>query len=294
MERSILALGLALTAAFPASAARPPAPVLEEPVLVTQVESHIEIGPDGRLVGYEPMTVLKEPLAGRVRAMAQTFRFEPVLVDGRPVIARTGMRLTLAARELDAGRVQIAVDKVTFPQGATREPTQTDSGITITTRTKGAPSYPGSAVALGVSGRVMVAVRLDTDGRVVDAVARQSALYAVKGRPQRLEALAAAFEDSAIRAIRKWRFDVRIPDGVTPEASDLTGLVPVEYTVDDFPLPRPGVWRHEIRSVARPLPWLEPAVADALPGVSDVSGADPLGTAAPRYRLLTPTEGVLL
>lgn len=285
-----LALAAMLLATSAVAGERTPPPPLQDPVFATRVDSMIEVGPDGRILRYEPITELKEPLATRVRTLADSLRFEPVLEDGRPVIARTRMRMHLVAEPMGDGQLKVHMEHVGFPdgeedaRGASLAPDSYVRGVA-----KRMPiTYPAAALRAGVSGRVLVALRLEPDGSVADAVVRESALFSVKGRERVLGPALAVLERGATEAIRRWRFDVRVPEGAYPKPADLTGLINVEYLVDDHPKPRPGLWLHETRSRERPLPWLDPMLAERLPDMADVGEAGHFGTAAPRLRLRAP------
>lgn len=289
----VLAAALATGAAGATTPIDPPD--MADPVYATRVDSTIEIGPDGGMLRYEPITQLKEPLASRVRAMAEGLRFEPVLVGGKPVIARTRMRLHLVAEPMDDGNLRVSVEHVGFPEdeGDEKQRGPTDDNPYIHGVAKRMPmQYPMNA--LGLSGRVMVAVRLAPDGTVVDAVPRESALYGVKGGDRSLSRSLAMFERAALQGIRRWRFDVRVPEGAYPRPEQLTGVIAVHYFMDGNPQPRPGMWMYEARSRERSLPWLDPMLAERLPDMGDIGEGGHFGVATPRIRLLAPADGVAL
>jgi TonB family protein len=287
-------LAAALLATLPAAAAeRLPPPDIQAPVYATRVDSTIEIGPDGSVVGYEPITELKDPLASRVRAIAEGFRFEPVLVDGKPVIARTRMRMHLVAEPVGDGDLQLKVEHVGFPEGEGEASPVADRfarGIAKRTPIK----YPEEALYMGLSGRVMVAFRFGPDGKVLEAIPRESALYGVKGREASLAKALAIFERAAVQAVRRWTIDVQVPDGAVPRPEDLTASINIEYLIERHPQPRPGLWLHESRSRERPLPWLDPMLAGNLPDMADVDDGIHFGAAPARFRLLTPIGGIAL
>lgn len=290
----VLAAALASGAAGATTPADPPD--MADPVYATRVDSTIEIGPDGAMLRYEPVTQLKEPLASRVRAMAEGLRFEPVLVDGKPVIARTRMRLHLAAEPMDDGNLRVSVEHVGFPDddGEAKAPAGTPENPYVHGVAERMPvTYPRSALRMELSGRVMVALRLAPDGSVIDAVPRQSALYGVKGADRSLARGLAILERAAVQAIRRWRFDVRVPEGAYPKPEELTGAINVEYLLDNLK-PRPGLWLYEARSRERSLPWLDPMLAERLPDMGDIGEGGHFGVATKRFRLLTPADGVAL
>ena len=293
-------LVLAAALAAGTAGATPPVdpPDMADPVYATRVDSTIEIGPDGGMLRYEPITQLKEPLASRVRAMAEGLRFEPVLVDGKPVIARTRMRLHLAAEPMGDGNLRVSVEHVGFPDDGD------DREATARAGTPGNPyihgvadrmplTYPKSALRMELSGRVMVALRLAPDGSVIDAVPRQSALYGVKGADRSLARGLAILERAATQAIRRWRFDVRVPEGAYPKPEELTAAINVEYLLDNLK-PRPGLWLYEARSRERNLPWLDPMLAERLPDMGDIGEGGHFGVGTKRIRLLTPADGAAL
>ncbi len=119
------------------------------------------------------------------------------------------LRLLLLAAALTpaAARAQVA------PLPATTRPPVLIDAVT--------PVYPDSALALGLTGRVEVRARVDTLGRVLRVEVTRSA--------------GAAFDSSAVEAVRQWRFRpgtqngrlvaawVRLPVQFTPE-----------YIVDDL------------------------------------------------------------
>lgn len=294
MRSFTTALFMAALAIGPAGALASPAALdLKDPVYATRVDSTIEIGPDGRLVGYEPITQLKEPLASRVRTMATSLRFEPVLVDGKPVIARTRMRLHLVAEPMDDGNLRVSVEDVGFPsEGETYVPS--DDAMIRGVKHRKALQYPSSAMRAYASGRVLVAMRMTPDGRVAEAIPRESALFHANGSRATQAAALAAMERAAVEGVRAWRFDVRVPEGAQPAPGDLTGLIAVQYTMGEGPMPGPGQWVKEMRTSERVLPWLDSILSAALPDIADVGDAGHFGAAAQRFKLLTPVEGVVL
>ena len=291
-----IVLAAALVAGAAGAAPAEDLPDMAAAVYATRVDGTIEIGADGGVQRYEPVTALKEPLAGRVRAMAEALRFEPVRVDGKPVIARTRMRMHLVAEPMGDGNLKVSIDHLGFPDadGDTRIPAGTPENPYIHGIATRVPmSYPRGALRMGLSGRVMVAVRLAPDGSVIDAVPRQSALYLAEGADRQLARGLAILERAATQAVARWRFDVRVPEGAHPKPEELTGAINVEYLLDNLK-PRPGIWLYEARSRTRSLPWLDPMLAERLPDMADVGNGGHFGIATPRIRLLAPADGAAL
>lgn len=293
---ALLAIALAapLQAAPPlATRSLPRELVIEAPVLATRVEGWIEVGPDGRVAGYEPVTELGEPLRSRLRAMIDGFRFEPVLVEGRPVVARARMRLSLVASELPDKSLRVGIENVTFPDpDGTERPA--DAPVLKVAR-RSAIQYPEGLAGAGVNARVLVVVQANPDGSLRDVGVRQSALVHAKGSEAEVQNALAAFETAALRGIARWRLAVDNPTGRPLRADELTGLVSVEFAVDGSPRSRPGVWAWETRSARRDASWMDPQVAARLPGVGDASEQDAFGGLhEPRLKLQTDLTRVVL
>lgn len=291
---------LAVVLAAPLQAAPPLATrsnpreiAVEAPVLATRVEGWIEVGPDGRVAGYEPITELGEPLRGRLRAMVDGFRFEPVLVEGRPVVARARMRLSLVASELPDKSLRVGIENVTFPDpdGAERP---ADAPLLRVAR-RSAIQYPEGLAWAGISARVLVAVQANPDGSLREVAVRQSALVHAKGSDAEVQNALAAFETAALRGIARWRLAVDNPAGRPLSADDLTGTVAVSFEMQGNPKARPGVWAWETRSARRDAAWMDPQLAARLPGVGDATGQDALGSLRePRLKLRTNLREVAL
>lgn len=75
-----------------------------------------------------------------------------------------------------------------------------------------APTYPAQALARGQSGEVRVRVTVDTDGRVTDVLVLSASPPGV-------------FDQAAVKAVRKWRFEPVIKDGRAVEASVATTIL---------------------------------------------------------------------
>lgn len=301
---------LAAVLAAPLSVLAQPAPeasarvvasglAIEAPVLATRVDGWLDVGTDGAVVGYEPLTQLAEPLRGRLKALVSGLRFEPVLEDGRPVIARAHMRLALVASELPDKSLRVGIENVTFPEPgvgadeAARPPTGAPSPRVVR---RVAPRYPEENLAMGLSARVLVAVHMAPDGAIRDVAVRQSALLHTRGGPRpAVQKALAAFETAALRSIARWQVQLDDPTAGPLGPDERTGLVAVEFTVNGTPSPRPGLWSWETRSARREPPWMEPTAAGSLAGVGDVTGEDAIASLAPpKLKLLSSLQDAAL
>jgi hypothetical protein len=115
----------------------------------------IEIGTDGQVVSYRLDPGLSESVQDLVEKSVARWRFEPIVVDGRPMVGKTRMNLEVDALPTADGDYRLTVGNVWFgsPRGSgTRKP----------------PGYPKQAVQAGLGARVMLVAKIDATGRVVD------------------------------------------------------------------------------------------------------------------------------
>ncbi|HEY4560737.1 MAG TPA: hypothetical protein VIG54_08365 [Lysobacter sp.] len=286
MRNLVLAFALLAVAAVPAHAARRVDVVLEEPVLATRVDGKLEIDTNGAVVGFTPTTEMKPSLAESLRAMVMRWRFEPVVVDGRVVRAIAPVRLSLSAAPREDGAFEMKIEHLTFPEETDgRERDGTESRILAAKAVRRTPvAYPQASLRAGVSGSVLVAVRMSEGGDVLDAVARQTALYNVKGSDRRLAPFVADLEAASVRAVRRWKFDLTLAPDAPRDAETLTGFIAFVYTIEGSGTPEHGNWTWEARTLGRPVPWLGTAVADRIPNVEDVGVDGTFGVPKSRYR----------
>lgn len=235
-----------------------------------RIKGRIQIGPDGSVVDYRLSHDVPAPVEEVLQSTVRAWRFEPVLVDGRAVIAETGILLMLDAWP-KAGGLALRIRDVAFGahegEGSLRPP----------------PRYPPDALRSGVQGRVVLLLRLDAEGDVLEAAVEQTSISAhVPARQAR--AYAGLFEAASLNAALRWRFGMRESvDGVPVGGTVRT---PVEF--------RTGGSVARLRDgEVRPAPWHEargPASADELAALA-AGGARALDSV---FRLLDPVVGVEL
>ena len=276
-----------------------------ESVLTLRVDGDLTIDAEGRVVGYRIRTKLEPQIEKLVAKAVPRWRFQPILLGGKPVSATSPMRITLAATEANGG-YEVRVDNVVFRPNtkedyeaelaAQREAAARglsieasgkkaeDSGeprqqVFITANKLTPPGYPAGLNKAGVEGVVLLNLRLNPDGTVADVFASQSSLLNVKGRPELLDRARTMLEKNAATTARKWRFNVEAKEPSTLTADALTVRVPVEYSLSapgakDASLA--GKWRHEYRGPNFPVPWLLGVEGEQPVGVSDLDSGEVL------------------
>lgn len=201
--------------------------------LQLDVSGEIAIDHQGAVYDYKIHTLLAPEVKKIVEDSVRHWRFEPVLRDGKPVYAKSGIHLTLSALPVETG-YRLRIDKVRFV------------GHRAATKMV-PPEYPMDAKRAAIGARILVAVRIDAQGKVLDAVAVQSVVTNTR-RPNRS---ADQFEKASVAAMKQWLFQpANIEAG---DSAETTLIVPIEYSVD---WRTAGSWRDSNPGQSRPIPWL--------------------------------------
>lgn len=207
------------------------------------VSGHIEIAPDGSVSDYSVDAELALPeVTAALREQITGWRFEPIMVDGMPVVAEARMSVGLALVPLDDDRLAFRIERVAF-------------GTPRRIADMAPPRYPGSALREGVSGKVALVLKLDAAGGVEKVHVERVDLERSTQSDARKDHWRNVFAASATRAARRWRFESGAQVGGEPLASSIR--VPVEFLINagSAPLDR---WRAYEPGPYQPAPWAEP------------------------------------
>lgn len=270
---------------------------VDAPLLATQIDGWLVIDGEGRVSSYEPTTAIKGPLRERLLGIVKGFEFEPVHVDGKRVIARTKMRLSLSAQEQADKSLKVAIDNVTFPTDPDTPAVMIDGAeelhdVTLKVVDRATFRYPDEA--LGLNARVLVAVRFNADGTVQEAAIRQSALVNARGAVDLARKKLLAFETETLRRAVRMKVQVGNPTGRVLDADDLSGLLVVNYVMDGGEKVKAGVWQWEMRSAFRESPWSKREEANLAVGIGDVRDGDALARLDSPFKLRTDLKSVSL
>ena len=304
MKRVLLG-GLLAIASMQAAPAVAVTPVVGESVLTMRVNGELTIGTEGQVLSYKIRSKLDPALQVMLDKSIPRWQLTPVRQGGKPVNAKTPMRITLAATQIPQG-YEVRIDNVVFTPiskedyeakiAAARAIREGGEAITVgdappsqpvvfdSKRMLSPPRYPVGLMRAGVSGAVLLHLRLNPDGTVADVVASQSSLFDIKGASGILDKARGLLEKESIRAARSWSWHV---DAAHPElltADDLTVCVPVEFRMDS-----PGkqgddntaVWRQEFRGPNLPVPWLLGKPGEQVVGVSDLNNGEQVSGSSP-------------
>ncbi len=290
-QTMLLSFLLAGAGVIDALAETPEATATLESVFIMQVDGWIIIDPQGKVADYQRKTLVPANLVGPIDQTVRAWLFKPVIVRGAPVQAKAKMRITLAAQKVgDVYRVRI--DNVTFPRDeAAQELTPDDKPFAVKVLSLKPPRYPSGAA--GLSGIVLLGLKIGLDGRVENCVVIQSSLVGKYYGSANLSRVVQALELSATEAVKEWRFTVDVEHGM-PTVERLTGTVTISYVMDDVLASlKPGKWHFEERTSKSSIPWLPSDLNAQSVGVSDSSSGEMTPVASAIQLISTPNGTAL-
>lgn len=218
------------------------------------VKGTVDIAADGSVTSQS--LAKADALPANVRAMVTDaiakWKFEPVLVDGKPVTSRADMSLLLVATESDQDSLQVRLQSANFSDK------QEDKRGRIQAVSMRPPGYPASAYNAGVVGTVYLALKIGRDGKVEQVVDEQVNLRN-RGKPNVLDKARATLAEASIKQAWKWRFQVP-STGADANQPYWTIRVPVSYFMPKGgsrqpPEYRTGTWVAYVPGPRKPIPW---------------------------------------
>ncbi|WP_317850722.1 energy transducer TonB [Stenotrophomonas sp. OVS01A] len=245
----------------------------------------IDIGREGQVEGFQldRREKVDAGVAGFVDKAVQSWRFEPTLVDGKPMPARTTVHLRLIAGNMEGNSMQVRVVDACFGKLGGSSAPSTDDVTAAKTR---APVYPPQAASIRGQGTVMLLVKVGRDGKVADVIAEQTNLTVV-GPERTMNQLRDVLAKASVRSAREWTFNPPTT-GEDKDRDFWTVRVPVNYFFDKQS-ERYGRWTAYIPGPRQQAPWKTgeetlAAGSDLLPE----GGVYMVGRAQEGPRLLTP------
>jgi protein TonB len=169
---------------------------------------------EARALGYAPERPVAAPAAAIPAATVATGN---TTAEG-PAESSTTMRLDSGASQAPlgvnpvpgAGPVAVTASPTSSAPAAAPAAPEVSAADFKRTRFV-APTYPPQALSRRLEGEVRVRITVDTEGRVADA-------QVISGIP------AGVFDQAAVNAVRKWRFEPVVRDGRPIEASVATTI----------------------------------------------------------------------
>lgn len=240
------------------------------------VDGTIGITPTGTVLAYtldrpeRLQPVVKEAIAKSV----PQWTFRPVLLDRKPVAAKAPMHLRLVASPRADGAYDIHIASAYFGD---------QSSSVMQRGEKVAPRYPAPALRARLGGTVYLLLRIDRDGHVAEAIARQVNLGA-HASERVLTQWRALFAESPLRAARQWTFS----PAATGDPAYRIVTAPVRYELHELnarPKDAYGQWESYVPGPVEPAPWFD--ADNLLSAGTDAVPADGIFS-EPSLRLLTP------
>jgi hypothetical protein len=223
----------------------PAVPVAETATaLEMSADGEIQVATDGTVSDYRLRSELPPMVADLVDKDVRGWRFEPVVVEGTPVVAKTAMHLALKAEpagEHDSYRIKIV--NVIF--GAPRHHDRIKQ-----------PHYPEQAVRAHVGAKVLLAMRLGENGRVTDVQTYQTSLDARASSENDAEHWRKMFEEASVTAAHSWTYD--LSETFNGKTIETNVIVPVVFSLLNVPgsAPQPGQWKAYVPGPVHPAPWM--------------------------------------
>lgn len=254
------------------------------------VTGWVVVGPDGRVQSHVLDKVEKLPpeVVNLISRASATWRFEPVMVDGKPVVAKAKMSLRLVAQKEDGGNNNFVVRVA----GATFGESE-DGDDSVRYKDRSAPRYPELALRARVSGTVYLLVRVDRNGKTADVAAEQVNLN-VADTDKGMQTWRRVLADASIKAARQWTYEVPTSG---PHANDDYWMVQIPVA---FHMVQAGVsegynygrWQAYVPGPKEPIPWLSkyPRTNDDKGGSTDALADDGIHMVGSGLRLVTPLD----
>lgn len=217
-----------------------------------------------------------QPIVDMVRKAALQWRFQPVLRDGVPVLAKSSMHVRGVLKKMPDGNYSARIKGATFGDSSTAS---TDSVRRAEINKKIPPKYPEAAIRGHVQGTVYLALRVDRSGRVVDAVAEQVNLSNT-GSDHLLKKYRAMLAESALKVAHQWRYEIPTT-GPLARQDSWTVHAPVNYYLNRLNAPQPDrTWTSYVPGPYTPAPWVDKPDMNAADVLADgtvrTDGAGPV------------------
>lgn len=223
------------------------------------------------------------PIADMVRKMALQWRFQPVLRDGQPVLAKASMHVRVVLKRMPDGNYSARVKGATFGDN---DPNDTGTLHNAEGIQRIAPKYPEAAIRARVQGTVYMALHVDRSGRVTEAVAEQVNLGNT-GRDRVVQRYRDVLAKAALTAARQWTYAIPTT-GKLAKQDSWTARVPVNFYLNEFGAPKPDrTWQTYVPGPYTPAPWVDRPDMDAADAIADgavqTDGAGPTRLPAPDH-----------
>lgn len=207
------------------------------------VTGTIEVTPEGSVAKYtlDHPKELPPGVRNLLGKVVPTWKFEPVRVNGKAVTARAMMSVRIVAKRAENDSYAISIAGTRFGDFVSK--------LAVKAFKQEKPQYPRQLLRQGVDGTVYLALRLNSQGSVVDAAAEQVNVGKI-GSDAQLDQWRILLADAAIAAARHWTFS--LPGDAAPSGRVIR--MPVIFYMR---WPGYGHWSVYVPGPVQPIPWLD-------------------------------------
>ena len=247
------------------------------------VRGTIEIEPDGSVSGYSLDEEGKLPpgVAELLAGLVPTWRFDPVLEDGRAVPVSTRIHIGLRASRNENGDLGIHLQGVGF---------LIPDEESLSWRRRLAPVYPPDLWQANAQGVVYLLLKIGRDGIPQEIAVERVDLLARASKDSLMARFRKALADTSRRTAARWRFSPPTA-GSEVDADFWLVRIPIEFLIPGTPVAEfaYGAWRPYVPGPTQPLPaW---ARSDGAPPEALVAGLVHQVKREPRLRPASADEG---
>lgn len=250
------------------------------------VTGTITVNPDGSVNSYTLDQPDKLPPAATQVASATLpkWKFQPVLEDGKPVMAKSSMSVRIVAHPIDAQHATVSITGASFGRDASqrKDSPECESGECLIAKLRTLPPYPIEGLRNQLSGTVYLVQEIGRDGHVV-----RQAIKQVNLRSRWYASSAKMFADASLEVARDWTYSVPT-SGDEAKRDHWIVSIPVDFTLGGTYAY--GQWEPYIPGPVKIIPWATDDTNHvAANGSSDAipDGGVPF-IADSRFVLLTP------
>lgn len=202
------------------AAALLPSPVAAKETWIASARGQIVIDRDGSVAEVTIEKQLGPAVDAAVNEQIRSWRFEPIVENGRIVQAVAHMQFSVhSIIEGDENAVQLLVTDVTFVD----PPTQQGSSVY---RRVVPPKYPASMVRERLGAQVELLVEVAADGSVLRAAQSGGGLYSKQDRVFGATYSMQVFAKASVNAVLTWQFEPSKDDQV------YYATVPIVFKID--------------------------------------------------------------
>jgi len=211
------------------------------PTLELEAVGEVQIGADGHVLDYTLKNNLAPAISELVDKNVRKWVFDPVMVDGKPVAAKTSVHLYLKAVPAQQDNYSLQITNVIFGEPKMAAKNQ-------------APKYPPAAVQAHLGAKVILWLKLDDEGNVIDAQPYQTSLDGRASTEVEAERWRTLFEKSSIAAAKNWHYDLN--ETLNGKSVGTTVFAPTSYSVEERGKPHPaGEWKAYLPGPLHTGPW---------------------------------------